>query len=58
MFLPWLDQIVTYYRHNESISITLGEIIYRLIQDYPEAFQLQYPDVLKKFVTFLLLILY
>ena len=48
MFLPWLDQIVVNHLHNPVLKDILGLIIDRLLAAYPQAFQLQYVDLMKR----------
>ena len=49
MFLPWLEQIVVNHLYNPVLKDVLGLIIDRLLTDYPQAFQLQYVDLMKKY---------
>ncbi|CAG7836287.1 unnamed protein product [Allacma fusca] len=47
MFLPWLDQIFVNYTHSRTLKPSLNFIIQQLITDFPQAFQLEYSNVLK-----------
>ncbi|CAL8086577.1 unnamed protein product [Orchesella dallaii] len=46
LFLPWVDQIVTTYRSDTQRYAVFRTLIDRLVSEYPQAFQLQYPEFL------------
>ncbi|ODN03733.1 DNA-dependent protein kinase catalytic subunit [Orchesella cincta] len=46
LFLPWIDQIVTTFRSDQQLYAVFRTLIDRLVLDYPQAFQLQYPEFL------------
>lgn len=45
ILLPWLDQIITYYKQRNALTPFLKPIIERLLRDFPQAFHVQYSDL-------------